>query len=75
MIHHVMSNWGDDAVLKDASSDDPVAAAIQKFRKINNSGYNYVRVYLLIFASTLSVHTVKQCLNTLVCYNSQPLIG
>ena len=72
---HVMSNWGDGAVLKDASSDDPVAAAIQKFRKSNNSGYNYVRVYLLIFASTLSVHTVKQCLNTLVCYNYQPLIG
>ena len=24
---HVMSNWGDNAVLKEASSDNPVAAA------------------------------------------------
>ena len=35
---HVMSNWSDDAVLKEASSDDPVAAAIQKFRKSNTCG-------------------------------------
>jgi len=37
---HVMSNWGDDAVLKEASSDNPVAAAIQKFCKSNTRGYN-----------------------------------
>ena len=35
---HVMSNWGVDAVLKEASSDDPVAAEIWKFRKSNTHG-------------------------------------
>jgi len=35
---HVMSNWGVDAVLKEASSDDPVAAEIRKFRKSNTHG-------------------------------------
>ena len=37
---HVMSNWGDDTVLKEASSDNPVAAAIRKFCKSNTRGYN-----------------------------------
>jgi len=40
---HVISNWGDDEVLKEASSDDPVASAIRKFCKSNTRGYNYVR--------------------------------
>jgi hypothetical protein len=40
---HVISNWGDNALLKEASVDDPVANAFRKFRKNNPSGYNYVR--------------------------------
>ncbi len=40
---HIMTNWGDDAVLKEASSDDPVAAATRKFCKSNTRGCNYVR--------------------------------
>jgi hypothetical protein len=51
---HVMSNWGDDAVLKEASSDDPVAAAIRKFRKSNTHGYNYVRDFKLESLATES---------------------
>ncbi len=51
---HVMSNWGDDAVLKEASSDDPVAAAIRKFRKSNTRGYNYVRDFKLESLATES---------------------
>ncbi len=52
-IIHVMSNWGDDAVLKEASSDDPVAAAIRKFRKSNTRGYNYVRDFKIEASETL----------------------
>ena len=40
---HVISNWGDNAILKVASFDDPEAAAIRKFRKNNIRGYNYTR--------------------------------
>ncbi len=40
---HVVSNWGDDDVLKEASSDNPVASAIRKFCKSNTRGYNFVR--------------------------------
>jgi hypothetical protein len=51
----VMSNWGDDAVLKEASSDDPVlAAAIRKFRKSNPCGYNYVRDLKIEASETLN---------------------
>jgi hypothetical protein len=38
----VISNWGDNALLKEASVDDPVANSFRKFRKSNPSGYNYV---------------------------------
>jgi hypothetical protein len=50
---HVMFNWGDDNYLKEASSGDPVAAAIRKFCKSNNSGYNYVRDFKIEVAETL----------------------
>jgi hypothetical protein len=50
---HVMSNWGDNAVLKEASSDDPQAAAIRKFRKSNVRGYNYARDFEIELAETL----------------------
>jgi len=50
---HVISNWGDDDVLKQASSDDPVASAIRKFRKSNTRGYNYVRDFKIEASETL----------------------
>jgi hypothetical protein len=50
---HVMPNWGDTAFLKEASFDDPVAHEIQKFRKSNPSGYNYVRDFKIEVAETL----------------------
>jgi hypothetical protein len=40
MIHVIITNWGDKAVLKEASSDNPQAAAIRKFRKSHAQGYN-----------------------------------
>jgi hypothetical protein len=42
-IIRVLNNWGDNAVLKNASSDDSEAAAFLKFRKSNSQGYNYVK--------------------------------
>jgi hypothetical protein len=49
----VISNWGDDAVLKETSSDDPQAAAIRKFCKSNIRGYNYARDFEIEEAETL----------------------
>jgi hypothetical protein len=42
-VIHVLTNWGDNAVLKYASSDDSEASAFLKFRKSNSQGYNYVK--------------------------------
>jgi hypothetical protein len=42
-IIRVLTNWGDNAVFKNASSDDSEAAAFLKFRKSNSQGYNYVK--------------------------------
>jgi hypothetical protein len=50
---HVISNWGDNALLKEASVDDPVANAFRKFRKSNPSGYNYVRDFKIEVTETL----------------------
>jgi hypothetical protein len=50
---HIMSNWGDDDYLKEATSDDPVATAIRKFCKSNICGYNYVRDFKIEVAETL----------------------
>jgi hypothetical protein len=54
-----MSNWGDDAVLKEASSDDPVAAAIRKFCKSNTRGYIYVRDFKIEASETRNVMSPK----------------
>jgi hypothetical protein len=51
---HMISNWGDNAFLKEASFDaDPVAHEIRKFCKSNPSGYNYVRDFKIEVAETL----------------------
>jgi hypothetical protein len=51
----VITNWGDDAVLKEASSDDSVlqAAAVLKFCKSNPQRYNYVRHFEVEEAETV----------------------
>jgi hypothetical protein len=54
---HIMSNWGDDAVSKEASPDDPVAAAIRKFHKSNTRGYNYGRDFKIEAAETLKTRS------------------
>jgi hypothetical protein len=43
----VPSNWGDDAVLKEASPDDPDANACWNYRKENIQGYSYVKLFVL----------------------------
>ncbi len=39
----VLTNWGDDAVLKNASFDDSEAFKKLKFRKSIPQGYNYLK--------------------------------
>ncbi len=46
-IIKVLSNWGDDAVLKEASPDDPDANACWNYRKENIQGYSYVKLFVL----------------------------
>ncbi len=38
---NIITKWGDDAVLKEASPDDPEKAAIMKFCRENSQGRNY----------------------------------
>ena len=56
---HVISNWCGNDVLKEASSDDPVASAIQKFHKSNTRGYNYVRDFKIEASETRNVMSPK----------------
>jgi hypothetical protein len=42
---NIITNWGDDAILREASSDDPEKAPIMKFRRENPRGRNYVRFF------------------------------
>jgi hypothetical protein len=46
-IIEVLSNWGDDAVLKEASPDDPDVNACRNFHKENIQGYSYVKLFVL----------------------------
>ncbi len=46
-IIEVLSNWGDDAVLKEASPDDPDANACWNYHKENIQGYSYVKLFVL----------------------------
>ena len=54
ILIRVLTNWGDDAVLKEALSDDSEAAAILKFRKSKPQGYNYVRHFEVEKTETLN---------------------
>jgi hypothetical protein len=42
---NIITNWGDDAVLREASPDDPEKATIIKFHGENLQGRNYIRFF------------------------------
>ncbi len=42
---NIITNWGDNAVLREASPDDPEKAAITKFCRENPQGCNYVSFF------------------------------
>ncbi len=46
-IIKVLTNWGDDAVLREALPDDPNANACRNYRKENIQGYSYVKLFVL----------------------------
>ncbi len=46
-IIEVLSNWGDNAVLKEASPDDPDTNACWNYCKENIQGYSYVKLFVL----------------------------
>ncbi len=46
-IIEVLSNWADNAVLKEASPDDPDTNACRSYPKENIQGYSYVKLFVL----------------------------
>jgi hypothetical protein len=46
-IIEVLSNWGDNAVLKEASPDDPDANRCPNYHKENIQGYSYLKLFVL----------------------------
>jgi hypothetical protein len=46
-IIEVLTNWGDKAILKAASTDDPDANACKNFHKENIQGYSYVKQFVI----------------------------
>jgi hypothetical protein len=46
-IIEVLTNWGDDAVLKEATPDDPNANACRNYCKKNIQGYSYVKQFAI----------------------------
>jgi hypothetical protein len=46
-IIKVLTNWGDDAVLKEATLDDPDANACRNYCKENIQGYSYVKQFAI----------------------------
>jgi hypothetical protein len=46
-IIEVLTNWGDDAVLREASPDDPNTNACRNYCKENIRGYSYVKLFVL----------------------------
>jgi hypothetical protein len=46
-ITKVLTNWGDNAVLKEASPDDPDANTCRNYCKENIQGYSYVKQFLI----------------------------
>jgi hypothetical protein len=52
-IIEVLTNWGDKAVLKAASPDDPDANACRNFCKENIQGYSYLKQFVIEEAKDL----------------------
>jgi hypothetical protein len=50
----VLTNWGDEAVLKAALPDDPDANACKNFRMENIQGYSYVKQFVIEEAKGLN---------------------
>jgi hypothetical protein len=46
-IIEVLANWGDDAILKEATPDDPDANACRNYCKENIQGYSYVKQFAI----------------------------
>ena len=46
-IVYCLSNWGDDAILKDLPPTDPEVRRIKAFRSKNRKGYNYRNFFSL----------------------------
>ncbi len=46
-IIEVLTNWGDDAVLKEATPDNPDANACRNYCKENIQGYSYVKQFAI----------------------------
>ncbi len=46
-IIEVLTNWGDDAVLREVMPDDPNPNGCQNYHKENIQGYSYVKLYVL----------------------------
>ncbi len=46
-IIEVLTNWGDDAVLREALPDDPDANECQNYCKENIQGYSYIKLFVL----------------------------
>ncbi len=46
-IIEVLTNWGDNAILREATPDDPYANACRNYRKENIQGYNYIKQFVI----------------------------
>jgi hypothetical protein len=46
-IIEVLTNWGDDAILKEATLDDPDANTCRNYRKENIKGYSYIKQFAI----------------------------
>ncbi len=46
-IIEVLTNWGDNAILKEVTPDDPGANVCRNYRKENNQGYSYVKQFAI----------------------------
>jgi hypothetical protein len=53
-IIKVLTNWGDNAVLKEATPDDPNANACRNYRKENIQGYSYIKQFAIEEAKGLN---------------------
>jgi hypothetical protein len=53
-IIKVLTNWGDNAILREVTPDDPDANACRNYRKENIQGYSYVKQFAIEEAKGLN---------------------